>query len=72
MADIHEIAGRHLAAALAEAGRAGLAEDLLGRAMLGQVIRLYRRHRTASDIAHELEFAARNLDDDEDYAFMRP
>lgn len=72
MADIHDIAQRHLAAALAEANAAGLTDDLLGRAMLAQVIGLYRRSRSATDIAYELEFAARNLDDDEDYAFMRP
>lgn len=72
MPDVHSIAASHVAAAMAECERSGIPADVLGRALLSQVVMLYKRTRTAQDIAHELEFAARNLEDDEEYTFMRP
>jgi hypothetical protein len=39
---------------------------------MGEIVAVYKRGRTNADIAHELGFLAGNLDDDADYAFMRP
>jgi hypothetical protein len=67
-----DIAARHLAAALAEAGAASIPPDALGRALLSEVIDLWRQGRSAADVRSELEFIAANLDDDAEFYFMRP
>ena len=71
MSDVHEICRRHLETAAAEAGP-NVVGDVLGRAMLGQVIAAWRRERPLDDIRAELLAAADNLDPDEEYTFMRP
>lgn len=69
--DVNEICREHLHAALKEAGR-NVSSDLLGRAMLGEVVAMWRRERSLDDIKTELEYTADNIDPEEEYAFMRP
>jgi len=69
MSDVHEICRLHLEAAAAEAGP-NVVGDVLGRAMLGQVLAAWRRERPLDDIRAEL--LADNLDPDEEYPLMRP
>lgn len=42
------------------------------RALLSEVVQQSRALRDTQELAHELQFLADNLDDDRDYAFMRP
>lgn len=55
-----------------QASAAGYGEQDLARAMMSEVIAAYKRERSNQDIAHELNFLAENLDEDAEYAFMRP
>lgn len=56
-----------------EAGQAqGYDAVLVLRALLSQVVEQSKACRGAADLAQELQFLAENLDDDRDYAFMRP
>lgn len=71
-ADVHQICLKHLEAALTEAGAFGIPADVVGRAMLGQVVRHWLSERTVEDVRSELSFAMDNLDPDQDYSFMRP
>ncbi|TVP90953.1 MAG: hypothetical protein EA348_05105 [Pseudomonadaceae bacterium] len=58
--------------ALAQGQQQGFEEQAVARALLAEVITVYKRGRSQADIRHELEFLADNLDDDADYTFMRP
>ncbi|SDU24751.1 hypothetical protein [Halopseudomonas salegens] len=58
--------------ALAQGQQQGFDEQAIARALLAEVITVYKRSRSQADIRHELEFLADNLDDDADYTFMRP
>jgi len=69
--DVNEICRAHLQAALKEAGR-NVSSDVVGRAMLGEVVAMWRRERSLDDIKTELEYTADNIDPEEEYAFMRP
>ena len=42
------------------------------RALLSEVVQRSGALRDPQELAHELQFLADNLDDDRDYAFMRP
>ena len=42
------------------------------RALLSEVVQRSKSLRDPQELAHELQFIADNLDDDRDYAFMRP
>jgi hypothetical protein len=42
------------------------------RALLSAVVQQSKAVRNAEDLADELRFLAENLDDDQDYGFMRP
>lgn len=42
------------------------------RALLSEVVQRSKALRDPQELAHELQFIADNLDDDRDYAFMRP
>lgn len=42
------------------------------RALLSEVVQWSKALRDPKELAHELQFLADNLDDDRDYAFMRP
>lgn len=50
----------------------GFERLLVLRALLAEIVQQNRALRTPQDLAHELQFLADNLDDDRDYAFMRP
>ncbi|ATH83668.1 hypothetical protein [Ectopseudomonas hydrolytica] len=42
------------------------------RALLAEVVQMNKALRDPEELAHELQFLADNLDDERDYAFMRP
>ncbi len=58
--------------AIEQARSQGHSEQMLARALMSEIIQVYKRERSNADIANELAFLADNLDDDIDYAFMRP
>lgn len=72
MASVHSIVARHVAAAIQEAAAEGIAEDAVARGLFSRVLAIYKQSRSAEDIRQELLAAADNLDDDQDYTFMRP
>ncbi|MEQ8344286.1 MAG: hypothetical protein RIB84_03485 [Sneathiellaceae bacterium] len=72
MASVHTIVARHVAAAIEEAGRDGIGEDAVARGLFSRVLAIYKQSRSAEDIRQELLAAAENLDDDQDFTFMRP
>ncbi len=55
-----------------EASREGIPDDVLGRLLIDQVVRLWSRKRSFDDIRSELLFVAENVDPDTDHEFMRP
>jgi len=61
-----------MAHGIEQAAGEGYDEQAFARAMMTEVISVYRRARSMDDIASELKFLADNLDEDEEYAFMRP
>ena len=69
---VHKLAGAVIQQALEQARQEGYGEQDMARALMAQVIAVYKRERGMADIAHELQFLAENLDEDQDYAFMRP
>lgn len=69
---VYKLAGEAMQQALQQAVQAGYGEQEMARALMTEVIAVYKRERGAADIAHELQFLAENLDEDQDYAFMRP
>ncbi|MCP1648845.1 MULTISPECIES: hypothetical protein [Pseudomonas aeruginosa group] len=69
---IHSWAEQRLHELLIEAEAAGQDPQMVLRAMLSAVVRANAQVRTQEDLAHELQFLADNLDDERDYAFMRP
>lgn len=72
MASVHSIVARHVAAAIEEAAGEGISEDAVARGLFSRVIAIYKQSRSAEDIRAELIAAAENVDDDQDYSFMRP
>ncbi|OUR75469.1 hypothetical protein A9Q83_18050 [Alphaproteobacteria bacterium 46_93_T64] len=72
MSTVTEIAQNAINAALDETNKKSLSEDALARALIAEAIAIYRKTRSANDIANELEFIAENIGDDEEYTFMRP
>ncbi|SEL78709.1 hypothetical protein SAMN05216214_12213 [Atopomonas hussainii] len=69
---VHQQAQELCRAAAAQAQAASSDEQLLARALLSAVVQWNKQLRSASDLAAELEFLANNLDDEQDYLFMRP
>ncbi|MED5606763.1 hypothetical protein VV867_03565 [Pseudomonas sp. JH-2] len=69
---IHSWAEQRLHELLVEAEAAGMDTQLVLRALLSSVVRANAQVRTEEDLAHELQFLAENLDEERDYAFMRP
>jgi len=69
---IHSWAEQRLQELLIEAEAAGQDPQMVLRAMLSAVVRANAQVRTQEDLAHELQFLADNLDEERDYAFMRP
>ena len=69
----YEMVSRHVQAALAEAAKQSVSEDVVARCLLSEAIRLFKAAaRSNDDIAAELTAAAENLDDDTPLVFMRP
>ena len=69
----HEMVGRHVQAALAEAAGQSVSGDVVARCLLSEAIRLFKAaDRSNDDIAAELTAAAENLDEDSPLVFMRP
>ncbi|WP_071871447.1 hypothetical protein [Atopomonas hussainii] len=69
---VHQQAQELCRAAAEQAQAAGSDEQLLARALLSAAVQWNKQLRSASDLAAELEFLANNLDDEQDYLFMRP
>jgi len=69
---VYRLAEQIVSEGVEQARQAGHGEQELARALMTEVLNLYKRERTLADIAHELNFLADNLDEDSDYAFMRP
>ena len=57
---------------LQQAQELGFDSVLALRALLSAVVQQSKAVRNAEDLADELRFLAENLDDDQDYGFMRP
>lgn len=69
---VYTLARSIMQQAVEQAQAEGFSEQMLARALMSEVIATYKRERSNADIANELAFLADNLDDDIDYAFMRP
>lgn len=69
---VYALAKAVMQQAVTQAEGEGYDEQLLARALMSEVIAVYKKARTSKDIADELGFLADNLDEDADYAFMRP
>ncbi|MBH9340819.1 hypothetical protein I5K76_03075 [Pseudomonas aeruginosa] len=67
---VHEWARQGLLRLLAENGEADRTMRL--RALLSVIVELNKAQRAPEDLAGELQFLAENLDDQRDYAFLRP
>jgi hypothetical protein len=67
-----EIAQIAIEGALNQIKEAKLSEDAFARALLNASIAIFMQNRSAQDVSDELEFIAENLDDDQEYTFMRP
>ncbi|MEQ1887739.1 MAG: hypothetical protein ABL951_01010 [Alphaproteobacteria bacterium] len=72
MSSAYEISKKHMQAALEEGAAAKIPADVIARAILDQVLEIYRAGRTLADISSELSFHIDNLDPDRDHEFMRP
>jgi len=69
---VYEWARQQLRQSLEEAKEAGFDPGLSLRALLSAVVQQSKTVRSTEDLADELRFLAENLDDDQDYGFMRP
>ncbi|WP_339844523.1 hypothetical protein [uncultured Halopseudomonas sp.] len=69
---VYKLAEKIVIEGIEQAQHAGYGEQDLARALMAEVLNVYKRERSMIDIAHELNFLADNLDEDTDYAFMRP
>lgn len=69
---IHSWARTALEGDLHDAEAQGYEPVMALRALLAEVVQQNKALRDARELAHELQFLADNLDDDRDYAFMRP
>lgn len=72
MGSATEVARSCVNKALEEAGASQISEDALARALISEAISVFKKSRSAEDIANELTFLAENLSEDEEYNFMRP
>ncbi|MFV9684101.1 hypothetical protein ACNFD4_15620 [Pseudomonas sp. NY15367] len=69
---IHSWAREAIRSDLHDAEAQGYEPVMALRALLSEVVQQSKALRDAQELAHELQFLADNLDDDRDYAFMRP
>ncbi|MCW0234813.1 MAG: hypothetical protein OJJ21_14530 [Ferrovibrio sp.] len=66
-----EVVNRHVEAALAEAGAAGIPAETVASNLIAEAVRILKTRRQPDDIRAELQFAIENLQE-RDYEFMRP
>ncbi|CAM3691167.1 hypothetical protein [Ectopseudomonas alcaliphila] len=69
---IHSWARSALHDDLRDAEAQGFERLMVLRALLAEIVQQNKALRDAQELASELQFLADNLDDDRDYAFMRP
>jgi len=69
---VYEWARQEVQASLEAAQAEGFEPGLGLRALLSAVVQQSKAVRSAEDLADELQFLAENLDDGQDYGFMRP
>ena len=69
---VYQWARQEVSDSLAAAEGAGFEPGLSLRALLSAVVQQSKAVRSVEDLADELQFLAENLDDSEDYPFMRP
>lgn len=69
---VYEWARQETRQSLEMAQEVGFDPGLSLRALLSAVVQQSKAVRSAEDLADELRFLAENLDDDQDYGFMRP
>ncbi|KAA0969897.1 hypothetical protein [Pseudomonas sp. ANT_H12B] len=69
---VYEWARQELRQSLNIAQEVGFDPGLSLRALLSAVVQQSKAVRSVEDLADELQFLVENLDDGEDYGFMRP
>jgi len=69
---VYEWARQEVRESLEAAHEEGFEAGLSLRALLSAVVQQSKSVRSVEDLADELQFLAQNLDDGQDYAFMRP
>ena len=69
---VYEWARQETRQSLELAQEVGFDPGLSLRALLSAVVQQSKAVRNVEDLADELRFLAENLDDDQDYGFMRP
>ena len=69
---VYEWARQETRQSLDMAQEVGFDPGLSLRALLSAVVQQSKAVRSVEDLADELQFLAENLDDGEDYPFMRP
>ncbi|WP_404942165.1 hypothetical protein [Pseudomonas danubii] len=69
---VYQWARQEVRDSLHSAQREGFEPGLSLRALLSAVVQQSKGVRSIEDLADELQFLAENLDDDQDYSFMRP
>jgi hypothetical protein len=72
MSSPYMLARRHLDTLIDEAKEVGHPKDLVGRALLHELVQVWLTERSWEDVASELRFTADSLEPDRDYEFMRP
>lgn len=72
MSDEYRLARESFATLLAEANAVQADADVIGRALLHEIVSFWRETRSWTDVAEELRFVAESLDPDTDFEFMRP
>ncbi|MCE4056767.1 hypothetical protein [Pseudomonas sp. Au-Pse12] len=69
---VYQWARQEVRDSLQNAQQEGFEPGLSLRALLSAVVQQSKSVRSIEDLADELQFLAENLDDDQDYSFMRP
>lgn len=69
---VYQWAWKEVRDSLHSAQQEGFEPGLSLRALLSAVVQQSKGVRSIEDLADELQFLAENLDDDQDYSFMRP
>lgn len=72
MSEQQTLARKHFEALMADAQTAKVPKDVVGRALLAQLVEHWLEVRNWEDVANELRFTADSLDPDTDFEFMRP